>query len=344
MNTNEPGTDLVPVTAAGDYLPSVEDIDRAVAVYDKIRLEAKKRLIEGKDGDYGIIPGTNKPTLFQAGAEKLCNFFGFAVEVTTVGKEMDFKEKWAEFHGRCVLRSKKSGEIVAVAEASINSHEVKYYYQLFPEQNPDVTKRDKTPVRLADLMNTLEAMAQKRALVKATRHATGLSDMFTQDTEDMPTEALAGNGGAGKQTTAQPGATTGSHNIEKRISSKYDNAKCGFCGERHIVKGSEIVLCGGKWGAEICLKHQEPTSAPTEADPSDPMMGEKQIAHLDELFAKNYDSKWWNEFKKMFPNYLTNGLYNRYVDALTHPDAIGDIEKYFAKQVSELASKADLPF
>jgi hypothetical protein len=44
-----------------------------------------------KDLDYGIIPGTDKPTLYKPGAEKLCELYGFAPIVKAKNDTRDFK-------------------------------------------------------------------------------------------------------------------------------------------------------------------------------------------------------------------------------------------------------------
>jgi hypothetical protein len=276
------------VVTEGSGLPAVEDIDQAVAVYDKIRELAKERLV--KDIDFGTIPGTNKPTLYQAGADKLNNFFGLSSDITTIEKELDPNKNWAYYKAKATLRSKRGGQIIAAAEASINSHESKYFYQMHPEQNPDESKRvygsgykkgqPKEPVRLPDLLNTLEAMAQKRALVKATRHAHGITDLYTQDTEDMPKGAFSGG------STAK---SEGSTDVKARMASKFDNAKCNFCGERHINKGDEIVLVDGKWGVESCFlkKAEAPVDKKTGEVKED--NGDKAIlADWIATFAKDH--------------------------------------------------------
>src|SRR5438067_371556 len=65
----------------------------------KQRLVALKRftqeiLVEGED--FGVIPGTHKPTLYKPGAEKLCNAFGFAIEIDTLSKIEDWDKQF--FH------------------------------------------------------------------------------------------------------------------------------------------------------------------------------------------------------------------------------------------------------
>lgn len=57
----------------------------------------------------------------------------------------------------------------------------------FVIDDPAITEQSGTvdPMAAADLVNTIQKMAQKRALVAATLVATGASEFFTQDVEDM---------------------------------------------------------------------------------------------------------------------------------------------------------------
>lgn len=57
----------------------------------------------------------------------------------------------------------------------------------FQHDDPAITSQTGTidPAETADLVNTIQKMAQKRALVAATLVATGASEFFTQDVEDM---------------------------------------------------------------------------------------------------------------------------------------------------------------
>lgn len=174
---------VVTEPAGGDYQLEVVDIDRAVAVYDKIRTEAVKRLKKGVD--YGTIPGTQKDSLWKPGAEKLCNFFGLSVESETVDSDIDWDKGYSFFRVRTILRSKKNGQIVATGIGSCNSFEKKY-------------KRVAQDGGLADLLNTIEKMAEKRSHIDATLRGTGLSDIYTQDVEDMPPEVI--NGGSAPTT------------------------------------------------------------------------------------------------------------------------------------------------
>lgn len=128
-----------------------------------------------KDGEhYGVIPGTKKPSLWKAGAEKLCLLFRLDPQFETVehydGQHLTVRSK-------CTLYHIPSGQRVGSGEALCSSKEKKYAYR------KDGTPNDNLP----DVWNTVIKMANKRALVAATLVSTAASDIFTQDVEDMPT-------------------------------------------------------------------------------------------------------------------------------------------------------------
>jgi hypothetical protein len=177
-----------------------------------IRRQAMVDFVSGvmvKDKDYGVIPGTgDKPTLLKPGAEKLSTFFGLSPRFEVVsmiedwtGKDHD-GEPFFNYHYRCSLYR---GDLLAgQGEGSCNSWEKKYRYRnVYPNQ---ATEEEKQNGRLeqrtgkggrpysvyivknpnpADIVNTLQKMAQKRALVAATLIAVNASEFFTQDIEDM---------------------------------------------------------------------------------------------------------------------------------------------------------------
>jgi hypothetical protein len=82
--------------------------------------------------DYGKIPGTDKPTLYQPGAQMLDQIFGyvptFEVAPSTV---IDWTRPIPFFHYviLCRLVSRRSGETVAEGIGSCNSYEDKYRWR-----------------------------------------------------------------------------------------------------------------------------------------------------------------------------------------------------------------------
>lgn len=163
-----------------------------------------------KNSDYGVIPGTGKdakPTLLKPGAEKLASLFGLSPRFEIIEREMDWTgdahggEPFFYIQYRCTLT--RGDLTVGQGVGSCNSWEKKYRYRnVYPDK---ATEEDKKNGRLetkpgrggssykvyivknpdpADVVNTIDKMAQKRALVAAVLIAVNASELFTQDMED----------------------------------------------------------------------------------------------------------------------------------------------------------------
>ena len=166
-------------------------------------LRNSKLLISGVD--YSIIPGTNnsKPTLMKPGAEKLLQAYNLSCQLDITERVMDWEAGLFYFSYRATV-SDTSGRVLAAAEGSANSRETKYRYRNVNENKAtDADKRDAVRTEIkkgqygqytvyvienrdpADLINTLQKMAQKRAMVAAVLIAVGASEFFTQDVEDF---------------------------------------------------------------------------------------------------------------------------------------------------------------
>lgn len=101
---------------------------------EKLLRELKEMLVEGVD--YGVIPGTDKPTLLLPGAQKICTFFGYVPHY-----EVRQIEDWtgAEHGGEplfyydytCTLL--KDGKPVGEGRGSCSSWESKYRYRWVTE-------------------------------------------------------------------------------------------------------------------------------------------------------------------------------------------------------------------
>lgn len=161
--------------------------------------------------DYGVIPGTKKPTLLKPGAERINLAFGVYPRYTVAEREVNHEIeipwkkrswKWGEKRGekiwseesgvslglyryvvRCELVKRTDGEVVGEGIGSASTLESKYID------------------RPRDLENTVLKMAQKRAFVAATLNAYALSDRFTQDMEDIPSD---GDGAAEGREEKRP--------------------------------------------------------------------------------------------------------------------------------------------
>lgn len=178
----------------------VMPIQDAVQRYNAVLEFTKTVMKSGKD--YGIIPGTDKPTLLKPGAEKLCSLFNLAPEFIMADELKDFES--GLFYFRYICRLTHNGVLVATGEGSANSKEKKYRWRsVFANQ---ATEEDKKNGRLEtkkaksgstyqvyiventepfDLINTLQKMAQKRALIASILIAANASEFYTQDMEDV---------------------------------------------------------------------------------------------------------------------------------------------------------------
>ena len=116
--------------------------------------------------DYGIVPGSQKPTLLKPGAEKILMMMGLRSEFEIVDSTRDFEKGFFQYQVRCKLY--KGNMLITEGLGACNTKERKYI-----KQDPYT------------LDNTVLKMAKKRALVDATLLVASLSDIFTQDLEDM---------------------------------------------------------------------------------------------------------------------------------------------------------------
>lgn len=154
------------------------------------RIQAVQEVMRGvmKDGThYGVIPGTPKPSLWKAGGEVLCLTFRLVpiLESRVVADDLECewpycatKRDGSVVHGTCVgffeveatcTISNLNGEPLSRCSARCNNREGKY-----------------RSLSLFEIRNTVLKMAEKRAFVSAVLMATGASDIFTQDLEDLP--------------------------------------------------------------------------------------------------------------------------------------------------------------
>lgn len=117
--------------------------------------------------DYGVIPGTgSKPTLLKPGAEKIQMLMGVTSEYEVVNSVEDYEKGFFTYTVKCTLL--KNGQKITEGLGSANTKEKRYH-------NQDVFM----------LVNTVLKMAKKRAQVDATLTIASLSNVFTQDIEDM---------------------------------------------------------------------------------------------------------------------------------------------------------------
>ncbi len=192
--------------AKADELTTEDVIAQVKKVQDVMKAVMKE------DIHYGVIPGTQKPTLLKPGAEKLLLTFRLAPQYEILASHED--NGFLAYTVRCTLTHITSGNVIASGIGTCNSRENKYRWRstkraekpgkeeadLLKEQNKGYWRKldghwhwfDKVENDNPwELQNTLMKMAEKRALVAAVLNGTTASDIFAQDIEDLPEVADA---------------------------------------------------------------------------------------------------------------------------------------------------------
>lgn len=102
----------------------------------KQRLKEFQEFVSGymKEGeDFGKIPGIDKPSLFQPGADKLSELYGLAPtfpdERTIRTVDWTLTPPLFDYEVTCVLVSKRTGAVVAEGKGSCSSYEAKYRWR-----------------------------------------------------------------------------------------------------------------------------------------------------------------------------------------------------------------------
>lgn len=163
----------------------------------------KEIMLPGQD--YGIIPGTDKPTLLKPGSEKLCEFYGYSITVKDREENADKETGYYRAIVTVALAHRRTGVVVAEGVGEANTMEGRYRWRWVPdwklpkgidksnlhcEERKSKKGEKYLMYRMENedpwaLWNTVLKMAKKRALVDAALSATRSSGLFTQDMEDL---------------------------------------------------------------------------------------------------------------------------------------------------------------
>ncbi len=158
-------------------LSVIDSIDTNIVARTMDKIHAFQQVIQQavKPGhDIGIIPGTDKPSLLKPGAEKIVMMMGLSSRYEIMDKVEDYDKGFFSYNIRCILS--RGDYDICEGVGNCNSRESKY------------AKAD--PYSIA---NTILKMAKKRAYVDAALSVASLSDIFTQDLEDMPELQIKGS-------------------------------------------------------------------------------------------------------------------------------------------------------
>ena len=134
--------------------------------------DAKARILQPSI-HYGFIPGTQRPSLWQPGAEILCQMFQWQTRMECTSDFQNWDNGIFAWTYKCVL-SNRHGDLITEREATCSTQEPNYQRQI-----------DKG-LPVAQFRETVILMAQKRAYVAAVRAAGACSAIFTQDDAIVP--------------------------------------------------------------------------------------------------------------------------------------------------------------
>lgn len=173
---------------------------------------------------FGTIPGTDKPTLYKPGSEKILSTFRIACEpIVTDLSTHDEARYRVEARGT----SQATGAYLGSGVGEASSMEEKYKWRSAVcqeefDETPEDRRRlkwkkgygDKPAYQVPqvrtnhqDVANTILKMAKKRGQIDMTLTVTAASDVFNQDIEDLPDgvrEAVVGDEGAPPAAARKP--------------------------------------------------------------------------------------------------------------------------------------------
>ncbi len=299
------------------FMPALS-VQQAIDRFNQVVEFVRTVMREGVD--YGVIPGTEKPTLLKPGAEKLCTLFGLTSRFEIIRSAEDWTgadhngEPFFFYLYRCRLQ--RGDMIIAEGDGSANSWEQKYRYReaqrkclqcgqaaiirgkqeygggwvcfrkrggcgaKFDIEDRAITDQPAGRVlneNIADQVNTIQKMAQKRSLIAATLLAVNGSEFFTQDGEEFipnkpiivfqetPAENADDTGSA---PVADPAARQVEPSFIERI--KQEDWQCTPAQKQMILNLLEQIMTGGGTEAEIlnALLAEHGVKSPAQLTPN----------------------------------------------------------------------------
>lgn len=189
-----------------------------------------------RDVDFGVIPKAKKPSLYKAGAEKICMTYGLLQHYSIESKLESLDPALFYYTIRCDL-------------VKVGADGREYVFSSgFGSANTNERRNGMSSA--FDAANSTLKMAQKRALVAAAIAISGVSDMFSQDMENeefMATAAEVINQDSpdSKLTKAQIRRifALGSQNGLNQEQIKTRLAACGFNSTKEITLKDYNRVC-----------------------------------------------------------------------------------------------------
>lgn len=243
-------------------LTLIQEVDvKAVSeTLSKVKsLQATLKNILVDKHDYGVIPGCgDKPTLLKPGAEKILMALGITSSYELIEHTENFEGKgFFAYTVKCTLI--KNGQKITEGLGHANSREKKWAVEFVYEKDlPEGTDKEllkKKTIKSnngtfykyeidADAnskANTILKMAKKRAQIDAVLTVASLSEIFTQDFDDLPPE---------EEPTSKPTV----EKVKEDIKTTPDYY-CADCGAGITPKVYDYS--NEKFGRPLCMNCQK---------------------------------------------------------------------------------------
>lgn len=251
------------MVTTGNPLSLIQDIDVKAVETTVLKVRTLQSTLKNilTDGhDYGKIPGCgDKATLLKPGAEKIL----MAMGITSTYELVEHTEKFEglgffAYTVKCLLL--KNGVKITEGLGHANSKEKKWAYEYVYEKDlPEGADKDLLKKRKIESKggtfykyeveadanskaNTILKMAKKRAQIDAVLSVASLSEIFTQDFDDLPPEDIP---------TTKPTVEKVKENL-KTASATY---KCSAC-DAEISK-KVFDFSSNKYGQPLCYDCQK---------------------------------------------------------------------------------------
>lgn len=108
-------------------LPDESSFKRDIEAINNFQKTARAFMIEGQD--FGVIPGTEKPSLLKPGAEKITKLLGLADKYDLATQVENWEKPFFHYMVKCTLVSVTSGVVISEGFGSCNSMEGKYRWR-----------------------------------------------------------------------------------------------------------------------------------------------------------------------------------------------------------------------
>lgn len=250
-------------------------------------------MVQGED--YGTIPGVQKRSLFKPGAEKLMDLFRCRPEYEVMAKEVNHQTGLFYYEIRCRAVNRETDTVLNEGVGSASSYESKYRYRnasrvcpacgkdaiikgkqeygggwvcfhkkggcgaKWSDGAPEIEGQEVGKIQnpdLADVANVVLKMAKKRAQVDCAIALARVSDLFTQDVEDLVDSVDDGAPHAARrEAPRQSAARSAPAQQEKKGNPPHVTTLWDDAGKEYGTKGREA-----KWrhATHLYFKGQPP--------------------------------------------------------------------------------------